>query len=73
MGRPREPPVHHFWRVRNVGLTVKVHKSQFRMVTCIYLGHVVGGCSLRLEQAKVEANWILPIPQTRTLTLTHAV
>ena len=55
-----------FERFRNAGLTIKVHKCQFGMATCIYLGHVVGGGSLRPEQVKVEATRSMPVPQTKT-------
>ena len=55
-----------FERIRNAGLTIKVHKCQFGMATCVYLGHVVGGGSLRPEQVKVEATRSMPIPQTKT-------
>ena len=55
-----------FERIRNAGLTIKVHKCQFGMATCVYLGHVVGGGSLRPEQVKVEATRSMPVPQTKT-------
>ena len=37
----------------------------FGMATCVYLGYVVGGGSLRPEQVKVEATWSMPVPQTK--------
>ena len=55
-----------FERFCNAGLTIKVHKCQFGMATCIYLEHVVGGGSLRPEQVKVEATRSMPVPQTKT-------
>ena len=55
-----------FERLRNAGLTIKVHKCQFRMATCIYLGHVLGGGSLRPEQVQVEATQSIHVPQTKT-------
>ena len=55
-----------FQRLRDAGLTIRARKCQFGMATCTYLGHVVGGGSLRPEHAKVKVIQSMPVPQTKT-------
>ena len=52
-------------RIREAGLTVKKKKCQLGMSHCLYLGHVVGGGTVKLEQSKVEAVWQWKAPRTK--------
>ena len=52
-------------RLKKVQLTAKLRKCQFGTARCVYLGHVIGGGQVRLEEAKVEAVASYPIPTTK--------
>ena len=52
-------------RLKEVGLTAKPGKRRFGMGWCSYLGHVVGGGEVRVEQSKVEAVERISLPRTK--------
>ena len=52
-------------RLREAGLTAKPRKCQFGMAQCVYLGHVVGGGRVWVEESKVGAIQRMPRPQTK--------
>ena len=52
-------------RLRNAVLTAKLSKCQFPMQQCDYLGHAVGGGTVRPELSEVEAMKSFPTPQTK--------
>ncbi|KAK4318163.1 hypothetical protein Pmani_004396 [Petrolisthes manimaculis] len=54
-----------FQRLRDAGLTIYLRKSVFGRGTVTYLGHVVGGGSLRPKEANSRAILAFPIPRTR--------
>lgn len=49
-------------RLAEAGLTANVKKCRFGMSSCVYLGHVVGGGSVRPEPSKVLAVANFPRP-----------
>ena len=65
----REEHVLHVKRVLDVlkkeKLFLKMSKCEFGKTSLVYLGHIVGGCELRIDPSKVEAivNWC-PTPKT---------
>ena len=52
-------------RLRAAGLTAKPKKCQFGMAECVYLGHVVGGGKVQVEESKVDAIRGIATPQTK--------
>ena len=44
---------------------MKQGKCQFAMSQCVYLGHVVGNGTVKLERSKVEAIENFPLPETK--------
>ena len=52
-------------RLRDAGLTAKPSKCQLAMQRCVYLGHVVGGGTVKPEFSRVEALKSFPTPQTK--------
>ena len=52
-----------FWK--EAGLTAKPSKCQFAMSECTYLGHIVGGGTVKPEQDKLQAIKTFPIPRTK--------
>ena len=52
-------------QLRGAGLTAKPGKCQFGMKRCSYLGHVVGGGEVRMEQDKIEAVKRMQPPETK--------
>ncbi|XP_069835633.1 uncharacterized protein [Dendropsophus ebraccatus] len=52
-------------RIQTAGLTIKPGKCQMAMTEVQYLGHRVGGGTLRPEQGKVEAVVAWPTPKTK--------
>ena len=52
-------------RLREAGLTAKPRKCQFGMAQCVYLGHVVGGGRVWVEESKVGAIQRMPRPHTK--------
>ena len=49
----------------NAGLTIKPKKCQFAMITCEYLGHVVGNGEICPGPAKLAAFQNFPTPKTK--------
>ena len=54
-----------FHQLKEAGLTAKPKKCQFWMRRCSYLGHVVGGGEVRVENKKVEAVQQISQPETK--------
>eukprot|EP00731_Ephydatia_muelleri_P008113 Em0004g451a len=54
-----------FLRLRKANLKVKPSKCQCAMFECVYLGHVVGKGTVRLESSKIEAIKRMPAPRTK--------
>ena len=54
-----------FLRLRKANLKVKPSKCQCAMFECVYLGHVVGKGTVRLESSKIEAIKRMPVPRTK--------
>ena len=54
-----------FLRLRRANLKVKPSKCQCAMFECVYLGHVVGKGTVRLESSKIEAIKRMPVPRTK--------
>ena len=54
-----------FLRLRKANLKVKPSKCQCAMFECVYLGHVVGNGTVRLESSKIEAIKRMPVPRTK--------
>ena len=54
-----------FQRLEEAGLVINLKKSVFGRGTVTYLGHTVGGGSVRPKQANVEAILAFPTPRTR--------
>ena len=52
-------------RLREAGLTAKPRKCHFGANHCVYLGHVVGGGTVRPEHRKMEAVESFPTSQTK--------
>ncbi|XP_054829456.1 uncharacterized protein LOC129325660 [Eublepharis macularius] len=52
-------------RVRDVGLTIKVSKCQFALAEVSYLGHRVGGGTIKPLEAKVQSILDWPVPKTK--------
>ena len=52
-------------RLQVSGLTAKPSKCQFAMSECSYLGHVVGGGTVKPELDKLQAIREFPIPRTK--------
>ena len=52
-------------RQRETGLTVKPTKCQFGVEQCVYLGHVVGGGTVRPEASKVKTVEEFAVPTTK--------
>ena len=52
-------------RLRAAGLTAKPKKCQFGMAECVYLGHVVGGGKVQVEESKVDAIRGIATPQIK--------
>lgn len=55
-----------FDELKKAGLKVKGRKCQMAMFSCEYLGHVVGGQSIRPHPVKIEAIKNFRIPRTKT-------
>ena len=51
--------------LQEAGLTAKPSKCQFAMSECTYLGHVVGGGTVKPELDKLQAIKDFPIPKTK--------
>ena len=54
-----------FERLKATGLTAKPTKSKFGMEEWSYLGHVVGGGKVRVEESKIEAIRKIQWPMTK--------
>ena len=54
-----------FLRLRRANLKVKPSKCQCAMFECVYLWHVVGKGTVRLESSKIEAIKRMPVPRTK--------
>ena len=54
-----------FNRLREAGLTVKERKCVFGCGTCVYLGHVVGGGTIKPMECKVIAVKVFQQPQSK--------
>ena len=52
--------------LRREKLYVKMSKCEFSKTSLVYLGHIIGGCQLRLDHVKVEV--ILNCTRTKTIT-----
>ena len=52
-------------RLRAAGLTAKPKMCQFGMAESVYLGHVVGGGMVQVEESKVDAIRGIATPQTK--------
>ena len=52
-------------RLRAAGLTAKPSKCQLGISHCYYLGYMVGGGVVKLDQRKVDVVKELPTPQTK--------
>ena len=52
-------------RLKEAGLTLKLHKCHLCLPECVYLGHVVGNGVVRPEVTKVEAIEHFPAPSTK--------
>ena len=52
-------------KLRGAGLTAKPAKCQFGMEYCVYLGHMVGGGTVRPEARKVETVNTFATPETK--------
>ena len=55
MERAHATPGNSINRLREAGLTVKERKCAFGCGTCVYLGHVVGGGTIKPMECKVIA------------------
>ncbi|XP_076044797.1 uncharacterized protein LOC143027398 [Oratosquilla oratoria] len=53
-----------FHRLKEAGLVINLQKSVFARGTVTYLGHTVGGGSVRPKKANVEAILAFPTPRT---------
>ncbi|XP_076029142.1 uncharacterized protein LOC143017989 [Oratosquilla oratoria] len=54
-----------FHRLKEAGLVINLQKSVFARGTVTYLGHTVGGGSVRPKKTNVEAILAFPTPRTR--------
>lgn len=52
-------------RIRDAGLTIKVSKCQFALAEVSYLGHRVGGGTIKPLDAKVQSILDWPVPKTK--------
>ena len=52
-------------RLRKAGLTAKPQKCFLGLDHCRYLGHIIGGCTVRPERDKVELIRNFPVPVTK--------